>query len=194
MRQFSSQNCISHHVVGYSFMWMQNIAHWEPGGCYSRLLCSSLHQNTQTHTLAGRASKWPKELTSCHQGNQFTLTREVHHYDQWLLSIPYSVKLLPSLKWMAAFRNPRKCGIPWSTRERHSFQQRFSGGQNTTTFIHGTEHIQLEQLKAAPQRDFRDSTNFYKSVNGKLNKNIKHTHTHTQKVMISWLLSSKWTS
>jgi hypothetical protein len=27
-------------------VWRQNIAHWKPGGCNSRLLFSSLHQNT----------------------------------------------------------------------------------------------------------------------------------------------------
>jgi hypothetical protein len=74
-----------------------------------------------------------------------------------LLSIPYSVKLLPSLQWMEAFRNTKNCGIPWSSREGYSFLQRFSGGKNTTPFLHGTEHIQLEQLKAVPQSDFRDS-------------------------------------
>jgi hypothetical protein len=151
MRKFPPQNYISHHVGWYSLMWMQNIAHWEPGGCYSSLLCSSLHQNTQTHTLSGKSLTVTRRIhfmspsKLIHFDSRSTLAHT--RYTQWLLSIPYSVKLLPSLQWMAAFRNTRNCGIPWSTPEGHSFLQRFSGVQNSTPFTHGTKHIQMEQLK-----------------------------------------------
>jgi hypothetical protein len=101
-------------------------------------------------------------------------------YTQWMLSIPYSEKLLPSLQWTAAVRNTRNCGIPWSTREGHSFLQRFSKGQNSTLSF-----MELNTYSQSDSRLFLKVTlgtkpNFYKSVNGKLNKKY-HTHTHTHK-------------
>jgi hypothetical protein len=70
----------------------QNTAHWEPGDCVSRLLCSYLHQNMQTHTLAGKSLK---VTTWIH----FMSTKKLIHFDprntpahtgcsQGMLSIP----------------------------------------------------------------------------------------------------------
>jgi hypothetical protein len=36
--------------------------------------------------------------------------------------------------------------------------------QNSTPFIHGTEHMKSERLKAVPQSEFGNLPNFYKSV------------------------------
>jgi hypothetical protein len=149
-------------VGWYFLMWMQNTAHWEPGDCYSRLLCCWLHKNTQTHTLVGKSLKVTRRI-------QFMSPKKLTHFDlrstpaqtaytQWLLGIPISVKLLPTLVWSAVFRNTRHWGVPRGTREGHSFLQRFSAGQNSTPFLHESEHIQSGKPKAVPQSDFGVST------------------------------------
>jgi hypothetical protein len=109
--------------------------------CYSRLLCSLLHQNTQTHTLAGKSLKVTRII-------HFMSSKKLIHFvprstqacpgcTQWLLSISYSLKLLSSVQWMSAFRKTRNCGIPWSTWEGHSFLQRFSGDKRIHLFFTG---------------------------------------------------------
>jgi hypothetical protein len=164
-------------------MWMQNIAHCEPWACYSRLLCSSLHQNTQTHTLAGKSLKVTRKLVFMLPKKliQFDKRSTPAHteYTQWLLSIPYSVKLLPSLQWMAAFRNTRKCGIPWSTQERHSFLQRFSWGQKTQLSFMELNTYNLSNSRLFLKLTLGIQPNFYKSENGKLKKKKNHIHTNT---------------
>jgi hypothetical protein len=55
-------------------MWMQIMAHWEAGGCYFGLLCSSLHQNTETHTLAGKNLKVPRRI-------HFMSPKKLIHFD-----------------------------------------------------------------------------------------------------------------
>jgi hypothetical protein len=146
MRKFPYQNYISHHMGGYSLMWMQNTAHWEPGGCYSSLLCSSLHQNTQTHTLVIKSLKLTRRI-------HFMSTKKLIHFDlrstpahtgytQWLLSIPYSVKLLPSLKWTASFRNTRNHRIQrsnsnWTTANiESSGQEQAHLSSGSLTHVH----------------------------------------------------------
>jgi hypothetical protein len=111
-------------------------------GCYSRLSCSSFHQNTQTNTLLGKILNVTRRITSGSQRNENIFVprsaRALIGYTQRLLSIPYSVRLLSSRKWTAAFRNTRNCGLPWRTQKGHLFLQRFSGGKNTTRFLHRT--------------------------------------------------------
>jgi hypothetical protein len=101
-------------------------------------------------------------------------------YTQWIVSIPFSVKLLPSLQWMADFRNTRNSIIPWSTQEGHSFLQRFSQEQNSTPFPHGTEHILSEWLKAFPQSDFGNATKFLQISEWQIEQEKSHIHAHTE--------------
>jgi hypothetical protein len=159
------------------------------GFCFqaSVFLNSSKHANPQTGWQGAQSDLMnslhvDKEIKSLWLRSTLANTG----YTQWMLSILYPEKLLPSLQWMAAFRNTRNCGIPWNTREGHSFLQRFSEGQNNTTFLHGTEHIQTERLKAVPQSDFGNphqvSTNQWME-NWK--RNITQTTIHTNTHIIS---------
>jgi hypothetical protein len=82
MRQFPSQNYISHHVGGHSLMWGKieytgNHGVVFPGFCVP----NSIKTHKCTHWLP-RASKWPRECTSCWQRNEFTLIREIHWHTQ----------------------------------------------------------------------------------------------------------------
>jgi hypothetical protein len=89
------------------------------------------------------------------------------------------VKLLPPLKRTACFRNTRNYATAWNTREGHSFlQKRFSEGQHSTHFIHGTEDIKSERHKAVPQVTSvmnLISTNQWMQID----QQISHTNTHT---------------
>jgi hypothetical protein len=142
---------------------------------FTESLWSVLHSWGHANQHIGWQEPQNDHMNSLHvkkEINSLWLRRSPAHtgYSQWMLSISYSVKLLPSIQWTAAFRNIRNSAIPWSTQEGHSFLQRFSEGQNSKPFLHGSEHIQLERLKLVPPRDFADSTKFLKSLNGKLNK------------------------
>jgi hypothetical protein len=85
----------------------------------------------------------PKKLIHFHLRSTLAHTGYTH----WLLSITYSVKLLPSLTWMGAFRNTRNCGIPWSCREGHSFLQRFLGDK--------TVHLSFMELNTYSRSNSR---------------------------------------
>jgi hypothetical protein len=192
MRQFSSQNYISQHMEGYSLMWMQNITHSEPGGCYFQdfvFLTSSKHANPHTvwqetkcdHMIPLHVNKEFNSLWSLYLITLYLRSTPAHSgYAQWLLSNPYSVKLLPFLQWMASFRNTRNFGEPWSTQEGHSFMQRFSEGQNSAHFLHWIEHIQSEWLKTVPQSDFWDSSKFLQISEWQIEKEKSHIHIHKQ--------------
>jgi hypothetical protein len=125
------------------------------GLCFqaSVFLTSSKHANAHT----GWQEPQSDHKNSLHVDKEilFDLRNTPKHTgcSQVMLSIPWSMKLLPSLQWTAAFRNTRNYGIPWSTQEGHSFLQRFSQGGNTTPFIHGTEQLKSERLKAVHQTD-----------------------------------------
>jgi hypothetical protein len=97
----------------------------------------------------------------------------------WMLSTPYSVKLLSSPLWTEAFRNTRNCSKPWSTRKGHSFPQRFSGLQKSTPFPHGTEHTQAVRIKAVPQNEFKACAYILKISEFQIVQEKSHTHTHT---------------
>jgi hypothetical protein len=78
------------------------------------------------------------------------------------------VKLLPPLGRMAGFRNTRNYGLAWNSLEGHSFLQRFSEGQHSTPFIHGTEDLKSEPHKAVPHVIW-EWTQFLQISDGKLN-------------------------
>jgi hypothetical protein len=129
------------------------------------------------------ASHWPMYSFYVHQEINSLWSEDYRGHTgctPWMLSTPYSVKLLSSILWTEAFRKKRNCSQPWSTEKGHSFLQRFSGVQKSAPFSHGTEHTQSGIIKTMPQSEFRLKHTFYKSVNSKLNKkNHTHTHTHT---------------
>jgi hypothetical protein len=148
-----------------------------PGFCVPIFNKTCIH----THWLA-RASKWSHEFTSCWPRSYFTFDLG---YSQGMLSIPYSVKLLPPLERMAGFRNTRKYELAWYTLESHSFLQRFSERQHSTPFIHGTEDIKSEQHKAIPHVTLGMnliSANQWWQIEQQISHT--HTHTHTHKLVI----------
>jgi hypothetical protein len=101
-------------------------------------------------------------------------------FTPWMLTTPYSLKLLSSLLWEEASRNTRNCSKPWSTQKGLSFPKRFSGIQKSSTFPHGSEHTQSVWLKAVLQSEFKGITYVLNLVNSKLKKkNLTNTHTHT---------------
>jgi hypothetical protein len=102
----------------------------------------------------------------------------------WMLSTPYSVKLLSSLLWTESFRNTRNCSKPWSTRKGHSFPQRFSGVQRSIIFPHGTQHTQSVRLKAVRQSEFKSWTCILKFHEFQIEQEKSHTHTHTHNTHI----------
>jgi hypothetical protein len=75
----------------------------------------------QTHALAGKGFIVTTWIHFMWTKKSIHFDSEVHKHTQWMLSIPYSEKLLPSLQWMETFRNTRNCGTPWSTQGGHSF-------------------------------------------------------------------------
>jgi hypothetical protein len=91
------------------------------------------------------------------------------------------VKLLSSVLWTEAFRNTRNRSKPWSTQKGHSFLQRFSGVQKSTTFPHETEHTQSVRLKAMPQSEFKSWTYILKFNEFQIEKE-KYTHTRKHKL------------
>jgi hypothetical protein len=113
----------------------------------------------------------------------------------WMLSTPYSVKLLSSLLWTEAFRNTRNCSKPWSTGKVHSFPQRFSGVQKSRRFLHGTKPTQSLRLKSVPQSEFKAWTYILKISEFQIEQEKSHTHTdthiQTHKVLICCSLSSE---
>jgi hypothetical protein len=67
-----------------------------------------------------------------------------------MLSIPYSYHLSSEQQLSGT---PETVEHHEALREGNSFPQRFSQGQKSTPFIHGTEHIKSERIKAVPQND-----------------------------------------
>jgi hypothetical protein len=155
---------------------------WNKGSGFQASLFLTSSKHTSQHT--GWQETQSDHLNSIHVDKEinslwFRTTLAHNGYTQWMLSIPYSEKLLPSPQWTAALRSTRHCRKPWSNQEGHSFPQRFSQGQNSTTFIHGTVHIKSKRNKAVPQSDFGQQPNLYTSVMANWTRNIIQSHTHT---------------
>jgi hypothetical protein len=81
----------------YNLVWMQNIAHWKPGGVIPGF-CFSNFIKTQKSI----------HLMSCKKLMQFDLRTIEEHTGciPWILRTPYSVKLFSSLLLTEAFRKP----------------------------------------------------------------------------------------
>jgi hypothetical protein len=137
-------------------MWMQSVPHWEAVGCSSRLLCSKLHQNMQTHTLAGKSLK----LTT---GIHLMSTQKLIHFHsrnaqiiQWIVN--ECLEFPSQWNWYHVFSEWQLSRTPQTMEYHETFRNdihicKSSQWQNTTPFIHGTEDLKSEWLKTFPQTD-----------------------------------------
>jgi hypothetical protein len=88
--QHSSQNNITHHLSLFPYVDTR-VPHWDSRCCFVRLVCSQLHQNKESHTVAGKSVKmnsgihlmWTNKLIQIHPGNALDHTGD----SQWMHSI-----------------------------------------------------------------------------------------------------------
>jgi hypothetical protein len=99
-------------------------------------------------------------------------------YTPWMLSTPYSVKLLSSFLWTEAFRNTRN-GENHEALGKDIHFHKILWGTKEYTFSHWTEHTQSVRLKAVLQCEFKAWKYIRKISEFQMEQEKSHTLTHT---------------